>query len=75
VDAAVLLLLSSDANQQGCDGGRLYYDGCASCYLNGEMVSQGSQFSVRDVEVVTAVMDLEEIRSFRGAIASRSGKE
>ena len=36
------------------------------------MVSQGSQFSVRDVEVVTAVMDLEEIRSFRGAIASRS---
>jgi len=60
------------ANQQGCDGGRLYYDGCASCFINGEMVAQGSQFSVKDVEVVTAVMDLDEIRSYRGAISSRS---
>jgi len=41
-----------DANQQGCDGGRLYFDGCAMISLNGEMVAQGAQFSVNDVEVV-----------------------
>jgi NAD+ synthase (glutamine-hydrolysing) len=59
------------ANQQGCDGGRLYYDGCSLIALNGNVLAQGSQFSVRDVEVITAVIDLEEIRSYRGAISSR----
>ena len=39
------------ANQQGCDGGRLYFDGCACIAVNGELVAQGSQFSIRDVEV------------------------
>jgi hypothetical protein len=39
------------ANQQGCDGGRLYYDGCACVAVNGKLVAQGSQFSVNDVEV------------------------
>jgi NAD+ synthase (glutamine-hydrolysing) len=60
------------ANQQGCDGGRVYYDGCASAFVNGEMVAQGAQFSVTDVEVVMATVDLDEVRSFRAAIASRS---
>ncbi|XXQ37110.1 Glutamine-dependent NAD(+) synthetase [Plasmodiophora brassicae] len=60
------------ANQQGCDGGRLYYDGCALICANGEILSQGSQFSILDVEVVTAVIDLEDIRSYRGGISSRS---
>ncbi len=32
------------ANQQGCDGGRLYYDGCAMVAMNGELLAQGSQF-------------------------------
>ncbi|KAF9086419.1 glutamine-dependent NAD(+) synthetase [Mortierella sp. GBA35] len=53
------------ANQQGCDGDRLYYDGCALIVVNGEVVAQGSQFSIGDVEVVTATIDLEDIRSFR----------
>ena len=60
------------ANQQGCDGGRLYFDGCALIAINGQIVAQGSQFSLDDVEVVTATVDLEEVRSYRGAIASRS---
>ena len=60
------------ANQQGCDGGRLYYDGCALIALNGEIVAQGTQFSVLDVEVVTATVDLADVRSFRGAVSSRS---
>lgn len=60
------------ANQQGCDGGRLYYDGCACILVNGKLVKQGSQFSVLDVEVVTATIDLEDVRSYRGACSSRS---
>lgn len=67
------------ANQQGCDGGRLYYDGSAMIAVNGDPVAIGSQFSMADVEVVTATVDLEEVRSFRGsrpsgmAQASRAG--
>lgn len=53
------------ANQQGCDGDRLYYDGCAMIGINGTIVAQGSQFSLKDVEVVTATVDLEDVRSFR----------
>lgn len=53
------------ANQQGCDGDRLYYDGCAMIVVNGEIVAQGSQFSLNDVEVVVATVDLQEVRSYR----------
>lgn len=60
------------ANQQGCDGGRLYYDGCAVIVVNGQVVAQGSQFSVKDVEVVTATVDLDDVRSYRGSVSSRS---
>lgn len=104
------------ANQQGCDGGRLYYgtsftygrhpkystyidqfhvvilretvaatfsidrwnllkpqlfdrlptgtfsaDGCACIMVNGDVVAQGSQFSMKDVEVVVAVVDLDAV--------------
>ncbi|MCP5097787.1 MAG: NAD(+) synthase [Chloroflexi bacterium] len=59
------------ANQQGCDGGRLYFDGCALIAVNGRILAQASQFSLQDVEVITATIDLEEVRSYRGAIASR----
>lgn len=55
------------ANQQGCDGDRLYYDGCAMIGVNGRIVAQGSQFSLKDVEVVTATVDLQEVRSYRFA--------
>eukprot|EP00918_Siedleckia_nematoides_P064168 GHVU01139532.1.p1 GENE.GHVU01139532.1~~GHVU01139532.1.p1 ORF type:complete len:682 (-),score=68.81 GHVU01139532.1:5-1807(-) len=60
------------ANQQGCDGGRLYFDGCASILINGDMIAQGSQFSLQDVEVITATVDLSQVRSFRGSFMSRS---
>lgn len=59
------------ANQQGCDGGRLYYDGCALIAVNGQIVAQGSQFSPHDVELVTATVDLDQVRSYRAAIGSR----
>ena len=60
------------ANQQGCDGGRLYFDGCALIAQNGEILAQGSQFSLKDVEVVTATVNLHDVRSYRGAKASRA---
>ena len=53
------------ANQQGCDGDRLYYDGSAMIVINGNVVAQGSQFSLNDVEVITATVGLEDVRSFR----------
>ena len=55
------------ANQQGCDSGRLYYDGCALVAVNGDFKVQASQFSLLDVEVVTATVDLEEVRSYRSS--------
>ena len=59
------------ANQQGCDGDRLYYDGCALIAVNGRVVAQGTQFSLQDVEVVTATVDIEDVRAHR-AKSSRS---
>lgn len=60
------------ANQRGCDGDRLYYDGCALIAVNGKIVAQGSQFSLKDVEVVTATVDLEDVRNYRASVMSRS---
>jgi NAD+ synthase (glutamine-hydrolysing) len=37
------------ANQIGCDGERLYFDGCSSIACNGEMIVQSRQFSVHEV--------------------------
>ncbi|AET41461.1 glutamine-dependent NAD(+) synthetase Ecym_8175 [Eremothecium cymbalariae DBVPG len=59
------------ANQRGCDGDRLYYDGSALIAVNGQLIAQGSQFSLQDVEVITATVDLEEVRNYRASIISR----
>lgn len=53
------------SNQRGCDGDRLYYDGCALIMNSGKILAQGSQFSLRDVEVQTASVDLDEIWAYR----------
>lgn len=58
------------SNHRGCDGNRLYFDGSSLICVNGEIVTQASQFSLNDVEVVTAVVDLENIRSHRGLAGS-----
>lgn len=58
------------SNHQGCDGGRLYYDGCASVVVNGDVVAQGSQFSLKDVELVVAQIELDAVASLRGSISS-----
>ena len=53
------------ANQKGCDGDRLYYDGCASIIVNGNVLAQASQFSLKDVEVISATVDLDDVRAYR----------
>jgi len=63
------------ANQKGCDGGRLYFDGCAMAWVNGECVAQGSQFEGLDeVEVVVATVSLSDVRAFRASFIARSSQ-
>ncbi|OUM52086.1 hypothetical protein BVG19_g1242 [[Candida] boidinii] len=57
------------SNQKGCDGDRLYYDGCALIVVNGKVLAQGAQFSLDDVEVLTATIDLEDVRSYRALVS------
>ena len=59
------------SNLIGCDGERVLYDGCCLIAVNGEIVAQGSQFTLREVEVTTATVDLDDVRSFRGSRLSR----
>eukprot|EP00565_Helicotheca_tamesis_P003639 CAMPEP_0185740502 /NCGR_PEP_ID=MMETSP1171-20130828/37910_1 /TAXON_ID=374046 /ORGANISM="Helicotheca tamensis, Strain CCMP826" /LENGTH=619 /DNA_ID=CAMNT_0028412361 /DNA_START=505 /DNA_END=2364 /DNA_ORIENTATION=- len=58
------------ANQRGCDGGRLYYDGCSMIVCNGVVLAQAPQFDVEDVHVITATIDLDDVRSYRASIPS-----
>ncbi|CAB4034234.1 Glutamine-dependent NAD(+) synthetase, partial [Paramuricea clavata] len=55
------------SNVRGCDGGRVYYDGCSMIAINGEIVAQGKNFSLQDVEVVTATVDLNDVSTYRGS--------
>ncbi|XP_040266065.1 glutamine-dependent NAD(+) synthetase [Bufo bufo] len=59
------------SNLRGCDADRLYYDGCSMISINGDIVVQGSQFSLENVEVLTATLDLEDVRSYRAHTSSR----
>lgn len=34
---------------------------------NGDVMAMGSQFSLEDVEVITATVDLEDVRTFRSS--------
>lgn len=58
------------ANQRGCDGGRLYYDGCAMIVCNGKVLAQAKQFDVEEVQTIVATVDLDDVRSYRASIPS-----
>ena len=36
-------------NLRGCDGERVYYDGCAMISMNGDFLAQGDQFSLKEI--------------------------
>ncbi|XP_063800244.1 glutamine-dependent NAD(+) synthetase [Pseudophryne corroboree] len=59
------------SNLRGCDSDRLYFDGCSMISINGDIVVQGSQFSLDNVEVLAATLDLEDVRSYRAHTSSR----
>ncbi|KAG1670796.1 putative glutamine-dependent NAD(+) synthetase [Nymphon striatum] len=59
------------SNLRGCDGERVCYNGCSSICVNGDFVACSKQFSLEEVEVVTATVDLEDIRMKRNASRSR----
>ena len=58
------------SNHRGCDGDRLYFDGCASVCVNGQFVAQGAQFAMKEVEVLTCVVDCEQVHNYRNRIRS-----
>ncbi|XKL66570.1 hypothetical protein PGB90_009990 [Kerria lacca] len=60
------------SNLRGGDGGRVYFNGNSCIALNGNILNRGCQFSLKDVEVVCAVVDLEDIRSYRNHMRSRT---
>ena len=53
------------SNQIGCDGRTMFYDGAACICVNGDFVAQGKQFDVSEVQVVTAVVDLAQVKARR----------
>ncbi|KAK7065400.1 Glutamine-dependent NAD(+) synthetase [Halocaridina rubra] len=59
------------ANQRGCDGDRVYFSGDTMIGVNGSIVARVTPYSLGEVEVITATVDLESIRSYRNNIRSR----
>ncbi|XP_043225534.1 glutamine-dependent NAD(+) synthetase-like [Amphibalanus amphitrite] len=59
------------SNMRGGDGDRLYFNGAPSIAVNGEFAAAGRQFALEEVEVISATIDLEEIRTYRNRIRSR----
>lgn len=59
------------ANAQGCDGSRVYFDGGSMIAMNGNVLCMGSQYSLKEVEVMTATVDLSEVTRYRLGTPSR----
>ena len=62
------------SNLRGCDGERVYWNGCSMIGLNGHIVSRTAQYSIQQVEIATATINLEDIRAYRNAFRSRNLK-
>ena len=59
------------SNCRGGDGDRVFFNSNSCISLNGDIVSRTRQFGIEEVELATATIDLEEIRSYRNFIRSR----
>ncbi|KAK6495103.1 glutamine-dependent NAD(+) synthetase [Arthrobotrys musiformis] len=51
----------------GCGGERVLYEGASSIVINGEVISQGPRFTLSNVDVVTATIDLQKVYSYRNS--------
>ena len=63
-DSACFRGSCTDTNSGGGGGKRLYYNSYSMIVVNGEIVVQGSQFSLNEVEIVTATIHLEVVRAY-----------
>ncbi|KAF7277740.1 NAD synthetase [Rhynchophorus ferrugineus] len=60
------------SNLRGCDGERIYFAGTSSITLNGFILTTTKQYSLEEVEVIIATIDLEDIRCYRNSLRSRT---
>lgn len=60
------------SNLRGCDGQRVYFNGCSAVAVCGEFVARARQFALQDCEVSVATIDLDDVRGQRLAMRSRS---
>ncbi len=58
------------SNQIGCDGNRLFFDGSSMICMNGSLLKQASFFSLNVVEVISSIVNLNDVRTFRQGSAS-----
>eukprot|EP00828_Plagiopyla_frontata_P023778 TRINITY_DN3038_c0_g1_i1.p1 TRINITY_DN3038_c0_g1~~TRINITY_DN3038_c0_g1_i1.p1 ORF type:complete len:691 (+),score=93.39 TRINITY_DN3038_c0_g1_i1:62-2134(+) len=59
------------SNIIGCDGGRMFFDGRPMIMCNGKLIALG-QNRIQEVEVVSAVVDLNRVRISRMGLKSRA---
>ncbi len=59
------------SNLIGCDGGRMYFDGGSFVTLNGNILNEGKRFMLQEMEIITSVVELNEVSSYRNSIKSR----
>lgn len=59
-------------NHLGCESGRVIFDGDTMIASAGEVVAEGDRFSLKDVELLTATIDLDVNRLLQSRVASHS---
>ena len=47
----------------------MYYDGASMIFMNSELVGQSNQFSLDEVEMISAVVDLDDIFAARNGVS------
>lgn len=60
------------SNLRGGDGARVYFNGNSCIALNGEILNRSCQYSLKDVEVVCATIDMEDVRQYRNGLRNRT---
>lgn len=59
-------------NHLGCESGRVIFDGDTMIASNGDVVAEGERFSLNDVQLLTATIDLDVNRLQQGRVASHT---
>ena len=58
------------SNAIGVDGeARMMFDGSNMIIVNGKVLGQSPQFTLKPVDILTATFDIEEVRSYRSSVS------